>query len=333
MNRGRAGLRLGVGVTIALMVGTARADSVCESNLMIVLDRSCSMQQKPSVDGGSTMTKWEIAGKAITSLTTKYKGMLRFGLIMFPDQVGQACLQDGNIYVNVGTGTEAAVVAAVTGTMPTGPCETPIDTAIGQISKDPAFGPIPDPSGRRSFAVLITDGEQSGGCGGTARDAVTVMDLMKLYQQGYDTYVVGFGGAANPVSLSKFAVAGGLPQMGATQFIKANDEAALESALSAIANVAAGAEITGCPGPPCPDHRCLLTGLVCTGGYCQAPPLGGVDSAAGLPGDLGAGGHGRNGVGGCSCHVVGNAAPPDLLVPLLLAFVVLHARRSLRARL
>jgi hypothetical protein len=310
-------------VVCALVDGAARADSVCESNLMIVLDRSCSMQQKPSgATGGAT--KWQIAGTAITNLTTQYKGKLRFGLIMFPDQTGQACLQDGPIYVNVGVGTESTVVAKITGTMPTGPCETPIDTAIGQISSDPGFGATPDPSGRRSFAVLITDGEQSGGCGGTARDSVTVMDLAKLYQQGYDTYVVGFGGAANPTSLDKFAVAGGLPQMGATKFIKADDQAALDAALNAIAGAAVADEISGCTGAPCPDGRCTIAGQVCIAGVCQAPPPDGGNGN----GDGGGGSGGRGHAVGCNCDLAGRGGAPLAIVLVLLLVAALRVRRA-----
>jgi hypothetical protein len=319
----RAFLILGL-LASALVGGAARADSVCTSNLMIVLDRSCSMQQKPT-GGTGTLTKWQIAGNAITNLTTQYAGKLRFGLIMFPDQTGQACLQDGPIYVNVGPGKESAVVAAVTGTMPNNPCETPIDTAIGQISSDPAFGATPDPTGRRSFAVLITDGEQSGGCGGTARDSVTVMALAKLYQHTYDTYVVGFGGAANPTSLDKFAVAGGLPQMGATKFIKADDQAALDAALGAIAAAAVGDEINGCLGPPCPDGRCLIAGEVCINGICQTPPPDG--GAGDLGGGGGSGGSGR-GAHGCNCALAGRSEPPVWIVVGLLAVVALRSRRA-----
>src|SRR5437879_11057341 len=106
-------------VAMLLLAPLADADD-CHSDLMIVLDRSCSMNMPPKP--GGTQTKWELAGLALQSATTKYQGKLDFGLIMFPDQTVDNCLQDGPIYVNVAPGPEAAVVSNVMSTMPTGPC-------------------------------------------------------------------------------------------------------------------------------------------------------------------------------------------------------------------
>jgi acyl-CoA hydrolase len=55
-----------------------------------------------------------------------YMGKLDFGLIMFPDQTGDSCLQDGPIYVNVGVGHEATINTTLAATKPNNPCTTPI---------------------------------------------------------------------------------------------------------------------------------------------------------------------------------------------------------------
>src|ERR1700761_688808 len=111
----------------------ARADD-CTSNLMVVLDRSCSMQDPPQK--GGAQSKWQLAGLALQKLTTNYAGKLNFGLIMFPHQTGQSCLQDGPIYVNVGPGHETQLVSTVMSTMPTGPCVTDIAPGFEQVSQD-----------------------------------------------------------------------------------------------------------------------------------------------------------------------------------------------------
>src|SRR2546423_1606891 len=109
---------------------TARAAATCDSNLLIVLDRSCSMQDAPDGQPVSSTnpSKWTIAGQVLQQLTTTYASKIRFGLIMFPDQTGMSCVQDGPIYVNVGPNTGAMVASTVMGTTPNNPCVTNIDT-------------------------------------------------------------------------------------------------------------------------------------------------------------------------------------------------------------
>lgn len=50
------------------------------------------MDNAPS---GQTATRWESAEAAIWTLTTTYADQLCFGLIMFPDEAGANCTQDG----------------------------------------------------------------------------------------------------------------------------------------------------------------------------------------------------------------------------------------------
>jgi hypothetical protein len=308
----------------------ARAD-LCQSNLMIVLDRSCSMKDPPKA--GGAMSKWTIAGAAIGKLTTKYTGKLDFGLIMFPDQTGTACLQDGPIYVNVGAGHEAQVTTALGATMPNGPCVTPIKPAFDQVSTDPAYA-MPYKSGPRGFVLFISDGMQT--CGGS--NAQIVQSLQTLYNNGYPTYIVGFGGAVDPAALDSFATAGGVPRTpgdGSAQlYYQADDAAALDQALDAIASAVVTTEFGSCPGTPCPDGRCF-NGETCMSGFCYAPePDGGGESGNG-DGDGGGGGGGPHGSGssGCGCELGGAPVAPAAAALLGLAFaagVVWRRRRRRR---
>lgn len=311
----------------------AGAAAVCDSNLMIVLDRSCSMDN--AVGNGEPRTKWVVAEEAIAALTTTYAGKLRFGLIMFPDQTGVDCQQDGPIYVNVGPGTEAAVQMAIAGTDPTGPCVTNIDTAIGQVATDPAFGPVADPSGRRSFVLLVSDGKQSSACGGDARDPVTITNIEALYTAGYPTYVVGFGGGVDPADLNDFALAGGVPRAGDPKYFQADSAAELQLALETIAGSIVGdPELGTCAGTPCPDGRCTGTWEVCTDGACVVyPPDAGPEPDGGSGGDddggAGDDGGGPGGGGdpggvstcGCRAGARGGSAGAGLLVALTLVAV------------
>jgi hypothetical protein len=292
----------------------------CDSNLMIVLDRSCSMQQRISPD--DPRRKWDVAEEALGRLTTDYEGQLRFGLIMFPDKVPGQCAQDA-VDVPVGPDNEAVVRDAIAATNPNGPCVTPIDRGVGAVATDPAFPAMRDDSGRRSFAVLISDGVQSGLCGGNGADAMTLAHIEALYAAGYPTYVVGFGGGTvDRADLEAFAAAGGVPRDGMPAYYQADEGDELTMVLDAIAGSIAGSdpEFGDCAGAPCPDGRCFGDGETCTEGVCEGTPHSGGDADAGVGGGGDAGGDGDGGGGsagggdagvgagteasGCACRAV-----------------------------
>ncbi len=317
-------MRILVALLLLASSGRALADD-CHSNVMFVIDRSCSMQQPPQP--GGTMSKWTLAGLALQKVTTKYTGQLDFGLIMFPDQTGQSCLQDGPIYVNVGPGNESKVVTTVMSTMPNGPCVTTIKPAFDQVSTDPVFKSKYAGTGPRSFVLFISDGMQT--CGGN--DAAIVSSISALYNNGYDSYIVGFGGQVAPAALDMFATAGGVPRAtgdaGGHLYYQADDAAGLDAALDEIVGSVVHTEFASCPGVPCPDGRCFASGQVCSGGFCVAPSSGGDLSGVGGNGD-GGGGPGGHGASGCGCHVGARApVPPSALVFFALVVIALGARR------
>ncbi len=311
----------------------------CDSNLMIVLDRSCSMDKVPD---GATETKWESAVNAIQNLTDNYTGQLRLGLIMFPDETGERCDQDGDIYVNVGPNHEADVMAAIEGTLPDGPCVTNIDTALAQVWDDPAYDPDPvEPPTRRSFVVLVTDGAQSSACGGVDRDPVTEQIIIDLYAANFPTYVVGFGGKVRADSLALFATSGGVPRAGDPVYYQADTAADLDAVLDVIAGSVVGdPELGGCQGLPCPDGRCPGEYEECIENVCLSffPDGGPADAnTAGDDGGLqdldgGIGGGATNGVSGCGCRTGSSPRGETFGSVLLLLATLLVARRRREPR-
>jgi hypothetical protein len=168
-------------------------------NLLIVLDRSCSMTD---VIGGKT--KWQIAVAELTQLMTTYAGKIRFGITLFPDRVMPNCTQS-TIPFDPAPGNETPIgmllnksLATTDMYYPNGPCVTNIDSAIAQASMEPAFSDTT----RKSFALLLTDGEQSG---------------------------------CNAAGGTQFANAGGVPNSGPAYY-DATDQASLDAALLKIAN-------------------------------------------------------------------------------------------------
>lgn len=207
---------------------------VVPPNLLIVLDRSCSMRKLVG-----TETKWQIAVGALDYLTTQFDAKIRFGLTLFPDTVTPDCKQD-TIPIPVAAGTESAIqtlldasLATTDKNYPDGPCVTNIDTAMTQAATEPAL----DDAERQSFVLLITDGKQAG-CSAAGGDQGTTQAITDLYQtRGVPTFVVGFGSEVDPAQMDIFAEAGGVPSADPTaKYYKAEDQASLQAAFDAIAS-------------------------------------------------------------------------------------------------
>ncbi len=216
---------------------TAAADKV-PSNVLIVLDRSCSMRSPVG-----TSNKWAVAVKAINDMTTKFKDKLRFGLTLFPDTDTDACHQ-GKIPVPLAAGNETKISTMMTSALkttdplyPDGPCVTNIDTAIIQAATDPGL----DDKARSSYILLITDGAQAG-CTAGGSDAGTLKAITDLAtKRGVKTFVIGFGAGVDGAQLDQFAVAGGVPAAAVTpKFYKAEDAVSLDKALATIGSTALG---------------------------------------------------------------------------------------------
>lgn len=217
-------------------------------NLLIVLDRSCSMRSKVG-----TETKWQIAVKAISDMSTKFGAKIRFGLTMFPDTDTAQCAQ-GKIPIAPAAGNETKINKLLTAALattdpnyPDGPCVTNIDTAVQQAQKCPELAD----KTRQDFAILMTDGAQAGcsDAGGAAGAEMIIADMAKV---GIKTFVIGFGGGVDAASLNKFATAGGVPATGATKYYDAADGPALVKALDVIAKAALGCTYTLDKTPPDP---------------------------------------------------------------------------------
>jgi hypothetical protein len=210
--------------------------TIVPPNMLITLDRSCSMRS--NVAG---TPKWTIAVKAINTMLTKYTAKIRFGLIMFPDIVGDACTQ-GMIPFDCAVGNEPLIGKRLTDALatsdpyyPDGPCVTNIDTAIRQAQGAPSL----KDTTRGNYVLLVSDGAQAG-CNVAGGDPGTEKMIGDLLKVGVKTAVIGFGAGVDGAQLDKFAVAGGMPATGVTKYYKAEDAASLDAALAAIAGAALG---------------------------------------------------------------------------------------------
>jgi hypothetical protein len=294
------------GCVVGGSCGSTHVDSArVEPNLIIALDRSCSMRQ---VIGGKS--KWQSAVEAITGLTSGYQDQIRFGLTLFPDEDADKCGQ-GAIPVPIGDMNEAHIQSMLKSSLdagdplyPDGPCVTPIDTGVGQAATDPG---LHDPA-HPGFLVLITDGEQAG-CNKDAGNADTLATITSLKSAGVSTFVIGFNAGAGGVdvpALNSFAQAGGEPAPSAAdggyKFFLAQDQASLEAALAIVGGQSMSCAYDLSTAPPDPSklyvffNDMLVTGwsydsandrVVFTGALCDELKNGQVmklDVVYGCPG-------------------------------------------------
>jgi hypothetical protein len=212
--------------------GTQVQASDVPPNLLIVMDRSCSMQT--AVKG---TPKWTIAVQALSTLTQRYAGQIRFGLTLFPDRNAARCMQ-GAMAVPIGPGNESKIQQLLAASLtkgnasyPDGPCVTPIDAAMTQAAMDPALADVT----RGDFTLLITDGQQAG-CNVSGGNQLTTQAIATLLGKGARTFVVGFGSSVSVASLDSFAQAGGEANPnGPHKFYDASDQPSLDAALATIA--------------------------------------------------------------------------------------------------
>jgi hypothetical protein len=219
-------------------------------NVLILLDRSCSMMQTPSgmrATPTSGTSKWSIATQTIHALTNTYAGLVRWGLIYLPRSGTMADgVMCGGTPVCGGT-TSCPEVSPAVGTGPR------IDTVLGSISPFSgcpthtqvaitplddgirAAGQVPElhDASRSDVVLLVTDGEET-----CVSSSQLVQDVRTLRAAGIHTAVVGFGaagsGGVNTNELNAVATAGGLPSSGATQYYAAMDAASLMTAFDTI---------------------------------------------------------------------------------------------------
>ncbi|MEO6420975.1 MAG: vWA domain-containing protein [Polyangiaceae bacterium] len=210
-------------------------------NLLITLDRSCSMTGNVALGDGGTAKKWVIAVGALEKLLTDYDGKIRFGLLMFPQRDGVACGEDGGFPFPVAPGQETNIRTTLKNALdasdtnyPNGPCVTNIDTAIERAATDPGLAD----KTRGEYVLLVTDGQQSScNLGGGAAGALAAVHQLAT-DAGVSTFAIGFGGASDPKFLSNVAIEGGtaLPDASFPNlFYNAANDVSLSAALAQIA--------------------------------------------------------------------------------------------------
>ncbi len=206
-------------------------------DLLIVLDKSGSMDTPPGFPFPFSPTKWDIMEDALNSITSTYNNNIRFGLSVFPNGGPNLCGVLSGADVPVDLGQAPAISSWLAGNSPNG--NTPAHLALQNASSIYAGLPA-NPAGQ--YVLFATDGVPN--CGGTppvpdqGTGTETVAAVQALAAQGVNTFVLGFGDVLglDPGVLNDAAQAGGEAKPGGPPYYyAANDANSLQTALMQIA--------------------------------------------------------------------------------------------------
>lgn len=217
-------------------------------NLMLALDRSCSMTKLLT---GTTTSKWQAAVAALSDALGTYGTEIRWGATLFPDTTGDSCTQDAPA-VPVGDNNAPTIDTMLNAALdpanplyPDGPCVTNLDTGVEQAAADPALA---DPT-HAGYVMLVTDGAQYG-CSAGGGNSGTEAAVQTLHDHGVTTFVVGFGSQVNATELDKLAALGGAALPGPTQYYQADTAADLDQAFQTIGSLVVSCSYQLNPPPP-----------------------------------------------------------------------------------
>jgi hypothetical protein len=223
-------------------------------DLLIVLDRSGSMNSPIFSIPPDFTPKWTIMRNALEALATAREDNIRFGLLEFPLDdncgVGPGAVK---VPVDIHQSAEIHTYFATRGANGNTPAHLGLSDALTY------YGTIPiNPAGR--YVLFATDGEPNcgGGDPGTSSATETVAAVSALAAAGVQTYVLGFGGGfVDDSVLNNSALAGQVPKPGGPpHYYAANNAAELDAALATISG---GIIVPSCSyalasPPPDPDN-------------------------------------------------------------------------------
>jgi MYXO-CTERM domain-containing protein len=231
-------------VALALMAiepEAAHAQARCDApQVLVVLDQSSSMGERGgSLPGGGY--KWDAAVSGLTWMTSSFERSVDFGLMLFPS-AGECTT--GVVNVPVGPENAGEIAAALPRSVPYAGNWTPMASSMRAASE---YAPLRDRS-RRSYVALITDGWEWCDPYDSSTRFNPVRAAEALAATGITTFVIGFGGLVDTLTLNQAARAGGTalpgcdpmgddPAASDNCYYQVDDLGSLRDALSEIATI------------------------------------------------------------------------------------------------
>jgi hypothetical protein len=234
------------------------------ADMLLVLDRSGSMQETPDGDDDAVpgASKWDLTVPALNQVIRETDASVSWGMKLFPegqdnDQCSPATLSD-TIHVPIAPANGSAVIGAIAATTPEGD-GTPTGDAIHAAIRYLSALATPD----RKYIVLATDGEPSCSPSGEGQDDArpyAVDAVRQAFAAGFPVFVVGVATTKDSATeaLNDMAVAGGAPRSDpnplANRYYLANTQSELVSALRAITGEIASCVFPLTTPPPVPNN-------------------------------------------------------------------------------
>ncbi len=267
----------GPGMVDGACGGTMMKASARDANLLLLLDKSGSMLQKPD---GFAVKKWDAVKIALRDALTPLKGKMSLGLAMYPNDTsggGDACaVPSGGAAVTVPVAADSIdkILEAVNGATPAG--ATPTAKALAAALDYYTAGAGKDLKGDK-FVVLATDGgpncdtsitcgaelcttnidgscDTGGNCCDPSRSKISCLDdkgviaaIDALRAAGVKTFVIGIPGSESYKSyLDRFAEHGGMMSTsGGSKYYSVSAEGGV-AGLTSVFSTITGDLITSC---------------------------------------------------------------------------------------
>ncbi|HYQ02212.1 MAG TPA: vWA domain-containing protein [Polyangiaceae bacterium] len=187
------------------------------AEILLLLDRSGSMKEKPSGSTGSD-SKWNLVVPAVNEVVTATDASISWGLKAFPEGEGNECTAasvTSDVPVPIAPSNAAAVTGQVMILTPEGngtPTGDAINAAVSYLKGLTDANP--------KFILLATDGEPSCGSssgGSTNARTYAVQAVTDAASAGIKTVVVGVATTKSSATqaLNDMANAGKMPQISA----------------------------------------------------------------------------------------------------------------------
>lgn len=228
-------------------------------SIHVILDRSGSMCDAPDMLGGQRYpcenniqpdSKWVLATSALDQLAAQLEGKANIGLSYYGKSGNPRSYDCDSVNaLPVGDHSAATFTQTYAGLVPSG--GTPTGSALRNVRTQNWLTIDNDPldADREKIVILITDGEVPEDETCEARGhAGAVNEVTSLLSEGYRTFAIGFGNAANIAQIRDYAEAGG------TSFpYLADDTASLSNVLTNITSSIIGCDFKLDAMPPDPN--------------------------------------------------------------------------------
>lgn len=211
--------------------------------LMILEDKSGSMDMDRRGGDTSIPSKWDQAKEALNAVMTKYEYVIDFGLDVFPNN--ENCGVNQPLLFDCSSGQREKILDTLNALAPNG--GTPLLRAMNNFLNTD-YAPVFLDGRHPSYLLVVSDGQDTcddetcapglfvNRC---AASVDALADAAKaLADKDIKTFVIGFGDGVDPDQLNAIASNGGT---GFDEYFVADDSKSLEDALTKV-----GIQIMGC---------------------------------------------------------------------------------------